>query len=73
MSFFRFGIPPDNLPKHVLQISVLHTSLMVTLTVAITWPDQYIAVFTSSGSNNNSQLLGMYDICSSLCVLSQHR
>ena len=38
--FFRFGILPDNLVKHALQISVLHTSLVVTLTVAITWPDQ---------------------------------
>ena len=38
--FFRFGILPDNLVKHALQISLLHTSLVVTLTVAITWPDQ---------------------------------
>ena len=40
MSFFRFGILPENLQKHALQISVLHTSLVVTLTIAITWPDQ---------------------------------
>ena len=40
MSFFRFGILPDNLQKHALQISVLHTPLVATLTVAITWPDQ---------------------------------
>ena len=64
-------VNPDNPEKHPLQISVLHTSLVVTLTVAITWPDQLIAVSTGPGSNNNSHLLGIYDMFTESPLISR--
>ena len=36
--FFRFGILPDNLEKHALQIAKCYALILVT--VAITWLDQ---------------------------------